>query len=188
MPFSRRFSYVLLQSFRTPFTSAVTPKRRRSGAKPLHSAAKRRRRPSQPRPSEAGALFHNALTTSPVQRRASACCFVRADFLSPSADCHADRSASCNATEPSRNLNNLMGWPVRLGSRSEMGCFNSFVTNVTGRWPEARFVIWSVADQQRLEEKARVLAAQGAVRGSESLVPPDASVFKFPPSMAWVVL
>ena len=69
-----------------------------------------------------------------------------------------------------------------------MGCFNSFVTNVTGRWPEARFVIWSVADQQRLEEKARVLAAQGAVRGSESLVPPDASVFKFPPSMAWMVL
>ena len=69
-----------------------------------------------------------------------------------------------------------------------MGCFNSFVTNVTGRWPEARFIIWSVADQQRLEEKARVLEAQGAVRGSESLVPPDALVFKFPPSMAWMVL
>src|SRR6266446_1568069 len=37
-------------------------KNRRSGAKPLHSAVERRRRPSQPRPSEAGALFHNALT------------------------------------------------------------------------------------------------------------------------------
>jgi hypothetical protein len=34
----------------------------RSGAKPLHSVAQRRRRHIQPRPSAAGALFHNALT------------------------------------------------------------------------------------------------------------------------------
>jgi len=61
MPFSSRLAYVLLQSSRTRFTIAVTPKRRRSGAQPLHSVAQRRRRPSQPRPSEAGALFHNAL-------------------------------------------------------------------------------------------------------------------------------
>jgi hypothetical protein len=39
MSFSSRFAYVLLQSFPTPFTIAVTPKRRPSGAKPLHSAA-----------------------------------------------------------------------------------------------------------------------------------------------------
>jgi hypothetical protein len=45
-----------------------------------------------------------------------------------------------------------------------------------------------VADQQRLEEMARVLEAQGAVCGSESLVPSDASVFKFPSGMAWMVL
>jgi hypothetical protein len=32
MPFSRRFAYILLQSFRTPFTIAITPKRRRRGA------------------------------------------------------------------------------------------------------------------------------------------------------------
>src|SRR5437773_8355530 len=62
MPFSSRLAYVLLQSSRTRFTIAVTPKRRRSGAQPLHSVAQRSRRPSQPRPSEAGALFHNALT------------------------------------------------------------------------------------------------------------------------------
>jgi hypothetical protein len=61
MPFSRRFSYVLLQSFRTPFTIAVISSCRRSGAKPPHSVMQRRPRPSQPRPSEAGALFHNAL-------------------------------------------------------------------------------------------------------------------------------
>lgn len=57
MPFSRRFAYILLRFLRTPFTIAVTPKRRRSGAEPLHIAAQRRRRLIRPRPSEAGRFF-----------------------------------------------------------------------------------------------------------------------------------
>src|ERR1700737_4996978 len=37
MPFSRRFAYVLLQSFRTPFPMEVTPNRRRSGGAATHN-------------------------------------------------------------------------------------------------------------------------------------------------------
>ncbi len=41
MPFSSRFAYVLLQFFPPRTPQQLLPKRRRSGAKPLHSAAQR---------------------------------------------------------------------------------------------------------------------------------------------------
>jgi len=48
---------LVCRSFRTRDTTAVALSRRRSGAKPLHSVAERRRRHTQPQPSEAGCSF-----------------------------------------------------------------------------------------------------------------------------------
>ena len=62
MPFSRRLAYVLLQFFLPRTPQQLLPKRRRSGAKPLHSAAEAAPHHNRDLPKR-GALFHNALTS-----------------------------------------------------------------------------------------------------------------------------
>jgi len=59
-PFSSRFAYVLLQFFPPRTPQQLLPKRRRSGEKPLNSAAEAGATSGLDLPQ--GALFYNALT------------------------------------------------------------------------------------------------------------------------------
>jgi hypothetical protein len=71
MPFSSRFAYVLLQFFPPRTPQQLLPTRRRSGAKPLNSAAEAGATSGLDLPQ--GALFHSALTPGSWHWRISWC-------------------------------------------------------------------------------------------------------------------